>query len=263
MASPPYRAPRYLAIALVLLFVLGEPIAWAGIIITGTRHVYPEARREITIQVTNDDTQAPRLVQAWIDRGEPHSGPESSDVPFSLSPPVFRVEGGMGQAIRLLYTREPLPADRESMFWLNVLEVPPKVSPPDAALDEPAVNYLRFAFRIRTKVFFRPAQLAGSPEEATTQLDWHLRHRANGAQLVVSNPSAYHVTLNEVALAMGPQADAQLLRSESGMVAPGGTLSLSLPHSQALNIPADAQVQFSTINDYGALSTPQRAALRF
>ena len=234
----------------------------AGIIVAGTRHIYPERQREITIQLSNDDPLAPRLVQAWVERGDRPTGPESSDVPFSLSPPVFRIEASKGQAMRLVYTREPLPEDRESLFWLNVLEVPPNIQP-GAALDKGEQNYLRFAFRIRTKLFFRPANLPGKPEQSIEQLRWNLQRGPQGVQVQVHNPSKYYVTFNEVALATGTRPDAPLLPCETGMVAPGGSLTLAVHRSRAAVIAPDAQVQFKFINDYGAFSAPQRASLRF
>lgn len=256
MTHPFTMILRSLAIVAIALLLNYPPFACAGVIISGTRHIYPEQYREISIQISNDDPVSPRLVQAWLDRGQ---APEFSEVPFSLSPPVFRIEAGKGQVIRLVYTREPLPLDRESLFWLNVLEIPPK----NTALNVDELNYLRFAFRIRTKVFFRPAQLSGKPEDAISQLRWSLRYGAQGAQLQVDNPSAYHVTFNEVALAMGPTADAPLLAGETGMVAPGERLTLAVHAPLTTAVPADAQVQFNYINDYGAYSAPQRAALRF
>lgn len=264
MALALQMARRLLAVACVAGLTTDSTATFAGVIISGTRHIYPEKHREISIQVTNDDHHAPRLVQAWLDRGE---APEFSDVPFSLSPPVFRVDAGKGQVIRLVYTREhthePLPSDRESLFWLNVLEVPPKNTEADTALDEGDVNYLRFAFRIRTKVFFRPAQLPGKPEEAIAQLRWSVQRGPKGAQLQVDNLSAYHVTFNEVAIALGAHADAPLLTTETGMVAPGDRLALALSQNLGASLPDDAQVHFKYINDHGAFSALQRAALRF
>lgn len=244
----------------LIALVLGASFpAYGGVIISGTRHIYLEKYREISIQVTNDDLTSPRLVQAWLDRGQ---APELSDVPFSLAPPVFRIDAGKGQVIRLAYTREPLPVDRESLFWLNVLEVPPTLTEAGtAAADER--SYLRFAFRIRTKVFFRPAQLPGKADEAIAQLRWSLQQGPQGARLQVDNPSAYHVTFHAVALAMGSHTSAPLLAGETGMVAPGDRLTLAVRLASPLVIPADAQVQFQYINDYGAFSAPQRAALRF
>ncbi|WLH82074.1 molecular chaperone [Pseudomonas sp. FP2338] len=257
-----------LLFAIALLFAIsvcsGWPsIAHAGVVIDGTRHIYPQQRREITLRLTNDDERAPRLVQVWLDQGDPASDPSNSEVPFSLSPPVFRLNPQKSQAVRLVYTQEPLPADRESLFWLNALEIPPKVNTEaDADADDAPANHLQFAFRIRTKVFFRPTDLPGSPNEAPTQLRWTLRRSAQGALLEVHNPSAYHVTFNEVALAMGPQKDAPLLQAQEGMVPPGGNLTLTVREAVQA-IPADAQVHFKFINDYGTFSAPQRAPLKF
>lgn len=253
---------RSLAVACSALIIVGASSSAAGVIISGTRHIYPELRREISIQLTNNDQQAPRLVQAWLDQASGGQVPESADVPFSLSPPVFRVDAGKSQVMRLVYTGEPLPADRESLFWLNVLEVPPRVSEVATVLDDSELNYLRFAFRIRTKVFFRPSRLPGKPDDAPGQLQWFAQSTARGIELRVYNPTAYHVTFSQVALVLGASSDAPLLSAEPGMVDPGGTLRLKVRNSLA-SIPGQALVQFSYINDYGAFSSPQRAALQF
>ena len=254
-----------LAIALLIVMSIfsGWPsVARAGVVIDGTRHIYPQQRREITLRLTNDDPTIPRLVQVWLDQGNPTSDPSNSEVPFSLSPPVFRLNPQKSQAVRLVYTQEPLPADRESLFWLNALEIPPKVNNEQADAGDAPANHLQFAFRIRTKVFFRPADLPGNPNEAPRQLRWSLRRSAQGPLLHVHNPTAYHVTLNEVALAMGAQREARLLPAEEGMVAPGGDLTLAV-HEDVQTIPADAQVHFKYIDDYGSFSAPQRAPLKY
>lgn len=236
--------------------------AVAGVVIDGTRHIYPQQRREITLRLTNDDPRDPRLVQVWLDQGTPAQDPSHSDVPFSLAPPVFRLDPGKSQVVRLVYTQDPLPTDRESLFWLNALEIPPRVDAAPYGSQEHQSNHLQFAFRIRTKVFFRPAQLPGTADEAPTQLRWTLHRSAQGPLLEVHNPSAYHVTFNEVALAMGPRPDARLLPAEAGMVPPGGNLKLPV-RDIVQAIPADAQVHFKYINDYGAFSVPQRAPLKY
>ncbi len=107
---PCVRLP--LAICLYLAFAQAQ----AGVIISGTRQIYAEPRREITVRVSNDDQQAARLVQVWMDVGNAQLTAEHSDVPFSISPPVFRLDPGKSQAIRLAYTQESLPGDKESLF---------------------------------------------------------------------------------------------------------------------------------------------------
>lgn len=243
-----------LKVALCLCLAFAQ--AQAGVILSGTRQVYAEARREITVQVRNDDQQAARLVQVWMDDGDARQLAEHSEVPFSISPPVFRLDPGKSQSIRLAYTREPLAGDRESLFWLNVLEVPPQTRPAQTEAEEERQNQLRFAFRIRTKVFFRPRGLAGNAHDAPGQLTWTL-HTGKPAVLRVTNPSPFHVTFHEVALVMGGQA---VPTERQGMVAPYASLDLALP-PLVQTVPADARVQFQYIDDFGGFSVPRWAPL--
>ena len=247
---PCVRLP--LALCLCLAFAQ----AHAGVIISGTRQIYAEPRREITVRVSNDDQQAARLVQVWMDAGNAQLTAEHSDVPFSISPPVFRLDPGKSQAIRLAYTQEPLPGDKESLFWLNVLEVPPQTRSPPASADEERQNQLRFAFRIRTKVFFRPRGLSGNSQDAPEQLTWTLR-TGKQAALRVFNPSPFHVTFHEVAVVMGEQV---IATDQQGMVAPFASLDLALPPLMQV-VPADARVQFQYIDDFGGFSAPRWAPL--
>lgn len=251
---------HWLLAMLSLALAIASQSVHAGVIIDGTRQIYPEQRREVTVRVTNDDKLAPRLVQAWVDAGDSREAPELSDAPFVLSPPVFRLDAGKSQAMRLSYTKAALPTDKESLFWLNVLEVPGSDSEFDPSLEESQRNHLKFAFRIRTKVFFRPAQLAGKPEEAPDLLHWSVHRVAQNNVIRVHNPSAYHVTFNDVDLLMGQRADAQKLALEPSMVPPGETLTLEVPKA-VREIPADARVSFTYINDFGGFSTAQPALL--
>ncbi len=117
--------------------------------------VYPAAKREVTIHIRNP-SDTPSLVQAWLDAGDPHAKPGESKVPFVMTPPLFRLDPTKGQSLRLVYTHDPLPEDRESLFWLNVLDIPPR-----AATNPDLPNQLDLAFKHRMKVFFRPARPCG------------------------------------------------------------------------------------------------------
>lgn len=82
-----FLSHRVVSVALSLALGIASHGAQAGVVIDGTRQIYPEQRREVTIRVTNDDKHAPRLVQAWLDAGDPEAAPTLSDVPFVMSPP--------------------------------------------------------------------------------------------------------------------------------------------------------------------------------
>lgn len=220
--------PPLVASALLLC-----PPANAGIVINGTRVIYPAQSREVTVQVNNVG-DAPSLVQAWIDSGNADQTPEDSDAPFVLTPPISRVEPGSSQALRVIYSGHELPADRETVFWLNVLDVPP--APEGAASGDQ--NYLQVAFRSRLKLFFRPQGLKGQANDAAQALAW-TRSREH---LRVENPTPYHVTLAEVLALVGGKET--VVESQGRMIAPGQSLEFIVPV-------ATDQVRFRTINDYG------------
>ncbi|MFC3550752.1 molecular chaperone [Lysobacter cavernae] len=230
---------RALAAALLGACVCAPP-AHANVVIGGTRVVLPAKDGEVTVRLTNDN-ERPALVQAWIDRGDPKATPDTVDTPFLVTPPMFRMEPQRDQSLRILYTREPLPADRESLFWLNVLEIPSKPAEQGAANQ----NYLQLALRSRLKLFFRPPGLAGDPFKAPAQLTF----RAAAGELVVRNPTPYHITLSTLAVTDAGKA----YEVETGMVAPFAELRLRVPQ---LGKPAaaGAAVRFNAINDYGASS---------
>jgi len=207
--------------------------ALAGVVINGTRVIYPGQAREVTVQVDNVG-DSPSLVQAWIDSGDANQTADSSDAPFVLTPPISRVEPGRSQALRVMFTGAKLPTDRETVFWFNVLDVPP--SP--ARTGDADQNMLQVAFRSRLKLFYRPQGLPGTANEAPALLRWS----RSGDRLRVENPSAYHVTLAEVHALAGTRDE--LVEDKGKMAAPGHSIEFTVPA-------ATTQVRFVTINDFG------------
>lgn len=104
--------------------------AQAGVIIYGTRVIYPADQQEVVVRLENKGDR-PALVQTWLDTGDIRSTPATAQTPFTVSPPIFRIEPHQQQALRLRYSGEGAAADRESLYWLNVLEVPPLTPVPN------------------------------------------------------------------------------------------------------------------------------------
>jgi chaperone protein EcpD len=232
----------------VLLSLLMASIAIAGalvssssrasVVIAGTRVVYKAADSEVTLKLTNAGKH-PALTQVWLDKGNQTEDPSKLDLPFLLTPALARIDPDKSQTVRIAYTGEALPKDRETLFWFNMLEVPPK--PPQA---EMGANYVQLAFRSRIKFFFRPSGLPGSADDAPGQLTWRVVTESGKSALQVSNPTPYHVTITEATVGTGEKAPKW---SEGGMVDPGGQLSLPLSATPAAN----GTISFATLNDYG------------
>lgn len=221
--------------------VVATPMAVAGIVVDGTRVVYPAAKREVTINIHNP-AESPSLVQAWLDAGDANAKPGESKVPFVLTPPLFRLDPTKAQSLRLVYTHDPLPADRESLFWLNVLDIPPR-----SAANPDLPNQLELAFKHRMKVFFRPAGLAGSAANAPAQLTWKLvAQDGKIVALQAINPTAYHVSLTLLAVTIAGRST----NAKADMVDPFATRRFELP--EALTAAGGpAAVEYSFVNDYG------------
>lgn len=223
----------------------------ASVVISGTRIVYAQRDREVTVRLTNDG-QIPALVQVWFDRGDPNADPAAVSVPFTLTPPMFRIDPTKGQSLRIIYTQEPLLTDRESVFWLNVLEVPPRAS-------TPGTNSMQLAFRSRIKLFFRPAGLAGNAEDAPNKLQWTLVSNAAGSKILrVANPTPYHVSFSSAEVTIG---GITFENHTGGMVAPEASFDFPVARAQTQSPANRAQpVHFTWLNDYGA-SVHAQAAL--
>ena len=234
---------RVLAAALLISGCLLSS-AYANVIIGGTRVVFPAQDGEVTVRLTNQNA-TPALVEAWIDNGDPKSTPDKVHTPFLITPPLFRMEPNRDQSLRILFTHstQPLPTDRETVFWLNVLEVPPKPS----GQQFQGKNYIQLAIRSRLKLFYRPAGLAGDPQKAPSELSFKATSDGGSVALVAHNPTPYYVTIGEISVDVGGASH----KVETGMVAPLSDLRLAVPDlKQAPS--ANSAIKYDCINDYGA-----------
>lgn len=231
---------RALGAAAVALCALA-PAANASVVITGTRVIFNAAQGEATVRLTNENTQ-PALVEAWIDDGDINSTPDTAKTPFLITPPLFRMDANKDQTLRIIYVpgAKPLPTDRESVFYLNVLEIPPKPTGPQFA----GKNYLQFAIRTRIKLFYRPAKLPGDVQTAAGKLTFKA---AGGNTLDVRNPTPYYITIDALALGAGAKPSGDV----SGMVAPFSDLKLALK-GDTRTPAAGTPIVFGTLNDFGA-----------
>ncbi|WP_418611791.1 molecular chaperone [Klebsiella pasteurii] len=231
---------RYLAIlAGIVVSFLMSATSYASIIVNGTRVIYPGNEREITVKLSNNGQQ-PVLVQSWIDNGDVSAKPEKIAVPFILTPPVNRIDPDKGQTLRLSYTASPrLPEDRESVYWLNVLEIPP------AKQNIP--NRLQMAFRTRIKIFYRPDAIADRSKaiEAAEALKWSIA----GGELRVENKSPYYVSLVSISASQGGRKTS----IDGEMVPPMNKKSFKL--TAGLSLAHGAAISYEYINDWGAVKT--------
>lgn len=221
-----------------LSLALGLSNALADMVIDTTRVIYPEAKRDVSFKVTNSNKDRPAFVQMWLDDGNSAAAPEDTVTPFNLTPPVARLKADGSQVVRLVFTGEPLPADRESVFYFNMLEVPQK---------GPEENKLSFAVRTRIKVFFRPKALKGDPIEQLDKVTWKVVKKDNQWVAEGTNPTPYHFSFFGLVLGQDGKFD---LSSDGGMLAPKSSASFVLGAADKVTKPYNG-LRAEYISDYG------------
>ncbi|MEY1661142.1 fimbrial biogenesis chaperone [Isoalcanivorax beigongshangi] len=226
----------------VLCATLLSAAAQANVVLSGTRVIYDGAEREISVNARNPST-TPVLAQVWIDSGDAAERAESSRAPFWITPPLIRIEAGGAQVFRVMEVPStvPMPTDRESVYYFNILDVPPR------PLDAVEPSYMQFAYRTRVKLFYRPKGLPGSPAAAAKQLRWSLHPQQDGTvAMEIVNPSAFHVSFNNVRVKVVDT----FYDVDVAMTAPLSTQRYNVDGLTML--PPIGSVQFEWINDFGA-----------
>ncbi|PJL58865.1 fimbrial biogenesis chaperone [Stenotrophomonas maltophilia] len=236
-------ARNALWLALCTSAAIVSPQADARIAIESTRVIYPEGAKEASVRIENAGS-TPSLVQAWVDEYGVKGNPAASKAPFVLLPPVVRVDAGKQQVLRIRFAGADLPQDRESVYSLNVLDVPARG---EAASE--GGSMLNIAVRNRIKLFYRPQAISKiNPTTAIDSLHWSIARSGNAWVLRAHNESLFHISAVAATVVAG---DRSIEVADVSMIAPKSSKDFplaggSLQHHGAL-------VKFKFISEYGSV----------
>ncbi|MPS41559.1 fimbrial chaperone protein [Vibrio sp. VGrn 2] len=198
----------------------------AAFVLNGTRVIYQEAANGATV-VVNNQAKSDYAGQAWVDSFEEGDNTTS----FVSIPSFFEVKAETKQVLRMVKVNNDLPSDRESIFWLNVQEIP--------KADTSAANKIVIAINTKVKMIYRPEALATSRRDAEANLYFYLDE--SDGKVKLKNPTPYYFSIK----ALQPEIDLNLV---SGTLAPFSTVDMpqfkSLPKS----------IKISAVDDYGAVN---------
>ncbi|HEY2454434.1 MAG TPA: fimbria/pilus periplasmic chaperone [Scandinavium sp.] len=209
----------------------------ANVVVGATRIIYPELQKEVTVKLSNNEG-SPVLAQTWIDKGDVNAQPEKLQVPFIIMPPINRIDAGKSQTLRITYTgSSTLPSNKETAFWLNVLEIPPVGK-------NRSPNKLQIAFRTRIKLFYRPESLGKADKAiaAAESLEW----ASMGKTIIAKNNSPFYVSLVSVSDGSGHSVEGE-------MVPPFGETTFT--PSSSMKFSPGAKVSYEYVNDWGAVKS--------
>lgn len=216
--------------AAALASLLTVQYASAALSLDRTRVVLDGEEKSVSLNVNNDNAQLPFLAQSWV---EDASGNKIS-APLVALPPVQRIEPGEKSQVKIQATGgvSRLPQDRESLFYFNLREIPPKSDKP---------NTLQIALQSRIKLFWRPATLKADAGSAPWQEKLTLTRE--GGHYVVNNPTPYFVTLSGASSGVNAP---DVKGFEPVMIDPRGSATLKADAAAMGNSPV-----LTYINDYG------------
>lgn len=203
----------------------GEP---QGIAFYVLRVIYPEKdKKGVTLTAYNKSAK-PYLMQSWIRPVDPASGDvdlhytHTPKMPFIVTPPLARLEADGELTLRIRRSGEPLPDDRESVFFISMKALPAQSKPGEN-------SQVVMTVVSNMKLFYRPAGLA---RRAVAEMAPQLRFRREGNVLIADNPTPYWLTFSRLQVG-SLSLDKPALRL---MVPPKGQQHYRLPPQTSGNV---------------------------
>ncbi|WP_411568490.1 fimbria/pilus periplasmic chaperone [Serratia fonticola] len=225
---PGTRVPTLLTVA--LLSAMAAQQVQAAIALDRTRVIFDGSQKSVSLSVSNQNKQLPYLAQGWI---EDEQGNKIQS-PLTVLPPVQRIEPGKPSQVKIqaLPAAKLLKQDRETVYYFNLREIPPKST---------KANTLQIALQTRIKLFYRPAGIAMDKNATPPQEQMTLSKQ--GDKYLVNNPTPYYVTIVDVS---SKKDGAGVKGFEPMMVPPKGSLPLTVSAASVGGNPV-----LTYINDYG------------
>lgn len=206
----------------------------ANIVVGGTRLIFDGNKKETSISVENKEDKA-NLVQSWL---TPVDKDSPSKEAFIITPPLFRLDAGQKNVLRIVRSGLTIPENKESMYWLNIKGIP--------STEEDDKNVLQIAINTRIKLIYRPATLTKIvPEDVADKIQWY----REDDKLQIKNSSPYYMNFSEIRIG------AHVL-DKIVFVPPFSSESVQLPKGIKDNV-----VSWKIINDYGRVGESHTTSL--
>lgn len=172
--------------------------------------------------VTFDNTsENPFIVQVGSDNREKPD--------FIAMPPVFKIKEKGGQTVKIKLLSDTLPQDKESLFYLDFIQIP------GVSKTENNDNRINIVIKSRLKVIYRPA----SVNAFSAKDEKNISYRLHDGALVISNNTPNILSVRDI-------YSGKRILAERITLLPGGKFSTEFKEKQ-LSGPLSAVM----INDYG------------
>ncbi|HFQ5384004.1 fimbria/pilus periplasmic chaperone [Vibrio vulnificus] len=211
--------------ALLSIFTVNS--AFAALALDATRYVY-KGNEPFLTAIVNNQSDKDFGAQVWVDNiAEKDTRPT-----FIATPSFFKVKGNGSQVFRIMKVTDQMPKDKESIYWLNLQEIPQKNKG----------NGLAIAIRTRVKVIYRPEAILGHRDNAESNIKVE---NLPGEKWLV-NTTPYIFTIGSVIDENDkPIEFSEKEKRQLTMFKPGDRVNVTDHEVKAVN----------ALNDYGNLKT--------
>lgn len=226
----------------ILLGLLFSIHANASMVLDKTRIIFPQGTVTEGLTMMNMNNY-PSFVQAWIDKGDVNNFKQDSSSPFIIIPPIFNLGSQEIKSVKIIYDGRPLPTDRESLYWVNIYEVPAIKS----GLTEK--QYLLMSIKMQIKLIYRPETLKNGVDNARKAVDCSILND-HGYSLSCKNNSGYYISYNNIFVNLNNKnytASASL----DLMIPPFSESQFSLNPTTISFVKNNGNITFIAINDKG------------
>lgn len=236
---------RLFSLALCFLFVFSfaadADSRNQGLMLDQTRLIFNSTSKTESITLRNASDQI-WLIRSWVSS---YSDEKIKTDDFVITPPIFRLDAQSDVQLRVNFVgQRNLPTDRESVYRINVLAIPPKNETATSGTDVDNTGQIQFAINTQIKLFYRPVGIFNNSKILSAQKNLSFSSTADG--LTVHNDSPYYMTLYSLT-AGGTKIPFDNFDS---MIAPFGQLTL-----KTKKMTRGENVSYTIVNDYGGMDS--------
>ncbi|TGA70661.1 Clp protease ClpE [Aliivibrio fischeri] len=159
-----------------MVSLLSVNSAFAALALDATRYIY-KGNDQFISAVASNASEKEYAAQVWLDNIiEKDTRPT-----FIATPSFFKIKGKGRQVFRIMKVSDHMPIDKESIYWLNLQEIPPARKG----------SGISMAIRTKVKMIYRPEALVEGRQGAEENLT--IAHFPGQQWLVNSTPYIFAI----------------------------------------------------------------------
>lgn len=220
-------------LTVLLIFISSIFSARGTVNVDKSRIIFSSGELTANLSLHNSDKE-PVLVQLWTDAGNPFTTTDKARTPVLVNSPILKMQPNELRNIRLLLvSTDKLPQNKESLFWLNIYQIPPNTNQASKGNEK-----LILPLRIRLKIFVRPNLVSDITPENYKEISFL---KVDSDTVRITNPTKWYITISSLTISG--------VKQKPVLLEPFSHVSVHVPN----DIYKKESVTFDVIDDAGVI----------